>query len=73
MPLACLYVDDSPVITDFHGLATVTLLRGHELDPAVAEPMVVPSDKRRPPLASGLLAGEWTAWVVGLVFRRPEQ
>ena len=45
----------------------------HELDAALAVPMVVPIDKRCRPLTSGLLAGEWTAWVVRPVFRRAEQ
>jgi hypothetical protein len=51
----------------------VALVGLHELDAAVAVPMVVPVDKRRHPLTSGLLAGEWAAWVVWPVFRRPEQ
>ena len=33
------------VVADLHGLATVTLVGRHELDGAVAVPVVVPIDK----------------------------
>ena len=45
----------------------------HELDAAVAVPMVVPIDKRCHPLTSGLLAGEWPSRVVRPVLRCAEQ
>jgi hypothetical protein len=67
----CLLVDDGPVTADLQCITVVVLVWRHELDPAVAVPMVVPSDKRRHPPASGLLAGEWTAWVVGSVLTAP--
>jgi len=66
-------VDDGPVTADLHSITVVALMGRHELDAAVAVPMVVPIDKRYHPLTSGLLAGEWTAWVVRPVFRRAEQ
>jgi hypothetical protein len=36
MALACLFVDDSAVTADLHGLSAVTLVGRHEFDPAVA-------------------------------------
>jgi len=47
------------VTADLHGLSAVTLLRRHELDAAVAVPMVVPVDKRHHPLAGLVFAGKW--------------
>jgi hypothetical protein len=41
MTLTCLFVDDSAVAADLHGLATVALVWRHELDAAVAVPVVV--------------------------------
>ena len=73
MSLACLFVEDSPVTTDVHGLATVSLHRSHELDCAVAVPVVVPVDKGRHPLACLVLAGKRPVGVVRLVFGRAEQ
>jgi hypothetical protein len=46
-------VDDSAVTADLHGLTAVTLVGCHELDPAVAVPVVVPVDESGDPL-SGL-------------------
>jgi len=43
--LARLLVDDSGVTTDLDGLTSVTLVGCHELDAAVAVPMVVPVRK----------------------------
>ena len=73
MSLARLLVDDSAVTTDLDGLTAVTLLRRHELDAAVAVPMVVPVDKRRHPLAGLVLAGKWPSRVIRPVLRCAEQ
>ena len=67
--MACVFVIASLVTTLCHGLTTVSLHKSHELDATLAVPTVEPSNKRRHPLASGLLAGEWTDWVVRPVFR----
>ena len=64
VPLTSLLVDDGPVTADLQCITVVALVGRHELDAAVAVPMVVPVDKRRHPLTSGFLAGEWAAWVV---------
>jgi hypothetical protein len=45
MMLTCLFVDDSAVAADLHGLATVSLVWRNELDAAVAVPVVVPIHK----------------------------
>ena len=45
MPLACLFVDDSPVTADLHSITVVALLGRHEFDSAVAVPVVVPVHK----------------------------
>ena len=47
MLLACLFVDNSAMPTDFYGLSAVMLLRSHELYAAVTVLMVVPVEKRR--------------------------
>ena len=73
MALTCLFVDDSPVTADLHSITVVALMGGHNLDPAVAVPMVVPVHKRGNPLASSLRAREWPIRVVRTVFGRPEQ
>ncbi len=49
MLLAGLFVDDTPVPADLHGLAAVALVGSDELDAAVAVPAVVPVHKRRHP------------------------
>jgi hypothetical protein len=51
LPLAGLLVDAGTVAADFLELAAVTLIRRHELDGAVAVPVVVPVHERRHPLA----------------------
>ena len=38
-------VDDSPVTADLHSITVVALVGRHELDAAVAVPMVVPVRK----------------------------
>jgi len=73
MPLACLFVDGAPVPADFHGLAAVALVGRHELDAAVAVPVVVPIHKRGHPQAGVLLARKRPAGVVGPVLCSPEQ
>ncbi len=73
MPLPGFFVDNSSVPADFHRLAAVALMRRHELDAAVAVPVVVPVHKRRHPQAGFLSAGEWASWVVRPVFRCSEQ
>ena len=73
MALAGLFVDDSAVEADLHGLAIVTLLRRHELDPAVAVLVVVPVDELGDPLTGLVLAGKWLAWVIGQIIHCPEQ
>jgi hypothetical protein len=45
MTLTCLFVDDSAVAADLHGLATVSLRRSYKVDAAVAVPVVVPIHK----------------------------
>jgi hypothetical protein len=45
MPLACLFVDDSPVTADLHSITVVALLGRHEFEAAVAVPVVVPVHK----------------------------
>lgn len=42
MALPYLFIDDSTVMADLYGLTAVTLLRRHELDTAMAVPVVVP-------------------------------
>jgi len=56
------------VTADLHGISTVALVGSHELDAAVAEPVVVPVNKRRHPLAGSLRAGEWPARVIRTLF-----
>jgi len=56
MPLAGLFVDDSPVSADFQGLADVALVGRDELDAAVAVTVVLPVDERRHPQAGHLSA-----------------
>jgi hypothetical protein len=51
MPLACLFVDDSPVTTDLSSISVVALLGRHEFDAAVAVSVVVPVHKWRHPPA----------------------
>jgi hypothetical protein len=50
MPLSGLFVDDTPVPADLHGLAAVALLGCDELDAAVAMPVIVPVDERGHPV-----------------------
>jgi hypothetical protein len=69
----CLFVNDSPPPTDFHGLAAVALVRRDELDAAVPMPVVVPIHKRGHPQAGVLRAGKGPTRVVRPVFRRSEQ
>jgi hypothetical protein len=45
MPLACLFVDDSPVAAYLHSITVVALMGRHKLDAAVAVLMVVPVRK----------------------------
>ncbi len=73
MPLARLLVDDSAVTADLHGISTVPLVRRHELDAAMAVPVVVQVPKRRNPLAGLFLGREWPPWVIRPVFGRAEQ
>ena len=56
-----------------NGLTAMALLGCHELDPAMAVPVVVPVHKRRHPQACLLHAGEWPPWVIGPVFCCAEQ
>ena len=71
--MAWLLVDDSPVTADLHGISTEALVGWHELDSALAVPVVVPVHKRRHPLASSQRAGEGPIRVVRLLFGLPEQ
>jgi len=61
------------VTADLQCITVVALVGRHELDAAVAVPMVVPVDKRRHPLAGLLLAGKWPSRVVRAIFRGAEQ
>jgi len=56
--LTFLLVDDNPVTANLHSFTVVALVWGHELDPAVAAPVLVPLHKRGGPLAAGLLGCE---------------
>jgi len=58
---------------DVNGLATVALVGRHELDAAVAVPVVVPIHERRYPQACLFHAGEWPPWLIGPVFCCAEQ
>ena len=60
-------------MADLYGLPAVALVGRHELDAAVAVPVVVPVHKRGHPLTGLVLAGEWSPWVVRPVFCRSEQ
>ena len=73
MSLTSLLVDDTPVPADLHGLAAVTLVGSHELDAAVAVPVVVPIHKRGHPKAGVLRVTKGPTRVVRSVFRCPEQ
>jgi hypothetical protein len=68
MTLTRLFVDESAVKIDLDGLTAVALHRSHELDLAVAVPVVVPVHKWRHPLTGGLLAREWPDGVVSRYF-----
>ena len=59
--------------TDLDSLTAMALMGRHELDAAVAVPMVVPVDKRRDPLAGLVLAGKWPSGVIRPVLRCAEQ
>jgi hypothetical protein len=61
------------VTTDLDGLSAVAVMGRHELDTAVAVPMVVPVDKRGHPLAGLVLAGKWPSRVIRPVLRCAEQ
>ena len=69
--LAGLLEGDSPAAAAFYGLATVTLLRRHELDAAVAGLMVVTAHERRHPAAAFLISDKLTARVVTAVLTKP--
>ena len=73
MELTSLLVDDSTVPADLQGLAAVALVGRHELDTAVAVPLVVPLHERRHPQAGFLSAGKRPSWVLRPVFRCSEQ
>ncbi len=73
MALAGLFVDDSAVPANPHGLANVALLGRHEFDAAVAVLVVVPVDKRCNPLTGLVLPGEWLTRVIRPILHRPEQ
>jgi len=73
IPLSCLLVDNRALTADLRSISVVVLVRSHKLDAAVAVLVVVSVHKRRHPLVGGLLAGEWSAGVIGPVFRCTEQ
>jgi hypothetical protein len=56
-----------------YGLATLALVRRHELDAAMAVFMVVPLHKGRDPQAGLLFRSEWSVGVVRPVSDRAEQ
>ena len=72
MTLTCLFVDVSTVATDLLGLATVSLRRGFELNPAMAVVLVTPDHKRGHPLTDGLHANEWPNGILRPAFSRAE-
>ena len=67
------FVEDTPMPTYKHGLATVLLHRRNEFDPALAVPVVVAVHKWGDPLAGGLLTSESSAGIVRPIFSRAEQ
>jgi len=64
---------DSTVAADLDGLTAVTLVLRHELDAAVAMPVVLPVDECGDPRAAHILAGKRPSRVVRPVFLCPEQ
>lgn len=68
--LACLPIDLGTVAADRSGFSAVALEWSHELDLAVAVPVVVPVHKRTNPLARGLLTGESSAGIISPIFGR---
>jgi len=66
-------VDLGSLLADCGGGSTVVLVGRHELDAAVAVPVVVPIEKGRHPFAGLVFAGEWPSGVVGPVLDRSEQ
>jgi hypothetical protein len=66
-----LFVHDSAVAADLHGLTAVTLLRRYELNAAVAVPMVVPIDERGAPLTGLLFGCKWLAGVIRPILPAP--
>jgi hypothetical protein len=66
MALARLFVNDTAVATDLHGLTIVTLLGCHEFDPAVAVLVVVPIYELGDPLA-GLVSPGFRKVVTPLI------
>ena len=73
MQLARPFVDIGPLAGDGEGQAVVPLAGRHEADAAVAVLVVVSVDERHHTPTSLFHAAEWTPWVVGPVFHRPEQ
>jgi hypothetical protein len=69
MHLPRLFVNDSAATADLHSLTFVPLVRRHELDAAVAVPVVVPVHKRRHPLAGLFEVGAfyWTVLAPDIV------
>ncbi len=61
------------VPADLRSLAIVTLLRRHELDPALPMPMVIPVDERSDPLTGLPFAGKGLVGVIRPILHRPEQ
>jgi len=64
MLLTGLFLDDSTVPADFQGLAAVALVGLHELDAAVAMPVVVAIHKRGHPKVGELRAGKGPTRIV---------
>ena len=73
MALAGLFIHDRTVPADLRSLTIVTLLRCHELDPAVPVPMVVPVDERSDPFTGLPFGDKGLAGVIRPILHHPGQ
>lgn len=64
MPVAYLLVDGSPLAADSHFITVVALVRSHEIDTAVAMPVVVALQKQAHTLAGLFHTGAWATWLI---------
>ncbi len=66
MPLARLFIDDSSATADIQSITAVAMVSRHELDAAVAVPVVVPVRRRLHPQAYFLRLWRKQGWVAPL-------